>query len=388
MNAENESIHCSVLQQMLDKTNQIFFIYNFVSQQIEYVNSAYERVLNGNSQQINQELPKLVKQIHPDDKFYVTEMFEKVKAGEAQLNAEARLLSANNKVQWLCLTGYYSISEKGEPLLSGIVQDITSKKEYEYNVNKFTNKKNSVLEILSHDLAGPMNTLKGMATLIEKKTRQYNDSSLQQITGMMQDVCERGVNLIRDFVNHEFLESSNVDMIKKRVDVVEKVKQAMEHYQAAENEIAKNFHFQTSSNIIYAEIDELKFMQAINNLLSNAIKFTPDQGNIWLKIEEQQEFVLFKIADDGIGIPTNLQKGLFDKFTKARRPGIRGEKSTGLGMSIIKTIVELHKGEIWFESEENQGTAFFIRLPVQTEETEIKRENSFPHQEWRKEKEA
>jgi two-component system sensor histidine kinase VicK len=386
MKDESGAINCTVLQQMLEKTHQLFFIYNLVSSRIEYINSAYDRIFRGNSQDINQELPKLIQRIHPDDRPYVQDVFKRVNAGETQHNVEVRLLSSENKVQWLCLTAYFSHSEKGEDLISGIVQDVTSKKEYEYNANKFTNKKNSVLEILSHDLAGPMNTLRGMATLIEKKTRQYDDPSLRQITTMMQEVSERGVNLIRDFVNHEFLESSNVDVIKKRVDVVEKMKQALEQYQASESEIAKHFHFRTSSDIIYAEIDELKFMQAINNLLSNAIKFTPDQGNIWVEIEEEPKHVRFKIADDGIGIPNEMQQVLFDKFTKARRPGIRGEKSTGLGMSIIKTIVALHKGEIWFESAENQGTAFFIRLPILADQTEVSGESSVPQQEWRKEK--
>jgi two-component system sensor histidine kinase VicK len=73
--------------------------------------------------------------------------------------------------------------------------------------------------------------------------------------------------------------------------------------------------------------------------------------------------VLITIQDNGIRIPAHLQEGLFEKFTKARRPGLRGEESVGLGMSIIKTIVEWHQGKIYFESEENKGSTFYIELP-------------------------
>ncbi|WP_115375869.1 sensor histidine kinase [Adhaeribacter pallidiroseus] len=78
----------------------------------------------------------------------------------------------------------------------------------------------------------------------------------------------------------------------------------------------------------------------------NAIKFTPDQGTIALTLEERESTIFITVADNGIGIPESVQATLFDKFTKARRPGIRGEKSVGLGMSIIKNIVELHDGRI------------------------------------------
>lgn len=98
-------------------------------------------------------------------------------------------------------------------------------------------------------------------------------------------------------------------------------------------------------------------------MISNAIKFASDGGEITLRIEEQEEHVLFTVEDNGVGIPAHLQEGLFEKFPKARRPGLKGEPSTGLGMSIIKTIVEWHNGRIWFESEENKGAIFYIELP-------------------------
>ena len=92
-------------------------------------------------------------------------------------------------------------------------------------------------------------------------------------------------------------------------------------------------------------------MQVINNLISNSIKFTPDGGEITVSLEEKENTVLITVADTGIGIPEKYHDTLFDKFTRARRPGIKGEPSVGLGMSIIKTIVEWHQGTIWFESQ-------------------------------------
>ncbi len=104
-------------------------------------------------------------------------------------------------------------------------------------------------------------------------------------------------------------------------------------------------------------------MQVINNLISNALKFTPEGGSITVNVEESDRSVLISVADTGIGIPKKYHATLFDKFSQARRTGLKGQHSTGLGMSIIKTIVDWHQGKIWFNSEENKGTTFYVELP-------------------------
>jgi two-component system sensor histidine kinase VicK len=131
---------------------------------------------------------------------------------------------------------------------------------------------------------------------------------------------------------------------------MERLKQVIEEYKnAEENLLPKIFDFTYSSDPLYMDIDDVKFLQVINNLFSNAIKFTPDNGTIRLECRRKGATVLFVVADNGIGIPAELQPVLFDKFSKARRPGLRGEESTGLGMSIIKTLVTWHGGKIWFK---------------------------------------
>jgi two-component system sensor histidine kinase VicK len=83
-----------------------------------------------------------------------------------------------------------------------------------------------------------------------------------------------------------------------------------------------------------------------------------------IALAQQPGHVLLSVADEGVGIPERLHPVLFDRFTKARRPGLRGEKSTGLGMFITRALVERHGGRIWFESREGAGTTFYVQLPV------------------------
>lgn len=93
------------------------------------------------------------------------------------------------------------------------------------------------------------------------------------------------------------------------------------------------------------------------------MKFTPDNGSIEVRVGRNDDRVRIEVKDTGIGIPEQFHETLFDKFSKARRSGIKGETSVGLGMSIIKTIVEWHQGKIWFTSKVGEGTTFYIEIP-------------------------
>jgi two-component system sensor histidine kinase VicK len=362
-------------------TQQAFFVFDLQKRKITYLNGAFEQLWGRKLEEVKPGFDSVLTAIHPDDQQYVAQTLQAIGKGVEKKNVEFRVHLPDGREKWLCVS-VCVYQQEGQRVVVGFVEDITKNKEYTFNLQKYNSKKDSTLEILSHDLASPMNTLLGLARLVAKRTEQYNDPMVAEALQVMQQTCQRGVELIRDFVAQEFLESSNVDLKKERVDLVQKIGIVMDNYQHSEQAIKKSFRLLTSGKPIYAAVDDTKFMQVINNLVSNAIKFTPDGGIISVQIEDQSDTaeasgpldersagasgvgsVLITVEDDGIGIPEHLQAGLFEKFTKARRPGLKGEKSTGLGMSIIRTIVEWHGGRIWFESQENKGSKFFIQIP-------------------------
>jgi len=102
----------------------------------------------------------------------------------------------------------------------------------------------------------------------------------------------------------------------------------------------------------------------MDNLISNAIKFSKADDKIEISLDKEDNYALIHVRDHGLGIPKDLLPHLFERFTKAGRTGVRGEQSTGLGLSIVKQIIERHKGKIKVESIENQGSTFTISLPA------------------------
>jgi signal transduction histidine kinase/DNA-binding response OmpR family regulator len=132
------------------------------------------------------------------------------------------------------------------------------------------------------------------------------------------------------------------------------------------SELAENknisYHFLTPRGKIPLWFDADKFERIMYNLLSNAFKFTPEGGKIDLKVEEDDFNIIIRVADNGIGIPKDMQQHIFERFYQTERIVNRKVGSTGIGLSFIKGLVEMHKGEITFESEEDKGTTFILKL--------------------------
>ena len=264
--------------------------------------------------------------------------------------------------KWIKVNAYTSQKDYKE-VITGIATDITKEKDYSNTLHKFSDKKNSILQILSHDLLGPLGSIEMSALLLSEDMEHHTNAKAIKLIDTIRKSGKKSVAMIRDLINNEFLQSSEASLVKQRVDIVKKMSDIIDQYQQSPGSVSQRFSLTTSLDSLYITIDESKFIQAITNLLSNALKFTSDDGNIKVSIEEKEKHVLITIADNGIGIPADMQPFLFDKFTKARRQGIHGETTIGLGMSIIKTIVEWHNGHIWFESTEGKGTTFYIEIP-------------------------
>lgn len=345
------------------KADQILFAFDIAAEKFLYLNPAFERLLNISVEDAFQKPASLLDLVHPEDKEHVIDAYNNIKDTVQIKEIEFRVFLSDNEQRWLSLNPYLIDGEQENMVVVGFARDISKEKDKDDVLKKFAAKKNSILEILSHDLAGPLTKIKGAASLLAEEAQQHNNPDLKKLVYMIEETNERSIRLIREFVKHEFIQSKNSSLVKERENIVERMKEVIEQYENSSENIHKKINFKTSSEKIYVNIDAYKFSQAVNNLISNAIKFTEDGGKITLSVEDRPESVLITVADDGIGIPVEYHENLFDKFTEARRPGLKGEPSVGLGMSVIKTIVEWHGGKISFESKENEGSTFFIELP-------------------------
>lgn len=356
----------TLFRPLVERGQLLYFVYHLEEQRMVYVSEAYEAIVGSPPETVNDDLPALLDRLHPDDREYAGVRLNHLLRGKFVEDIELRLRPAedpNGPVQWLCCTAARVEQGPGYTYLSGTIQDNTRSRQYMENADRYNKKKNTTLEILSHDLAGPFVMIQQVAGYVSEKVESLKDEKVTELLSVMQTTCQDSINLIRDFVDHEFLESSNVQMKPERTNLAWELRELVGQLQSSQANLSKHFAFEGPEQLYYT-LDNNKFMQVINNLLSNSIKFTPDGGHISVRLEQRPEHVLITVADTGIGIPPKMQDVLFERFTPARRPGLRGEKTSGLGMSIIKAIVELHNGRVWVESAEGKGATFYITLPL------------------------
>ncbi|WP_048920885.1 PAS domain-containing sensor histidine kinase [Rufibacter radiotolerans] len=356
------AFYASLVEQAAEAFGQAYFVYQDGQNALQYVNGAFAKMFGVDTEKVLYDATGLVDRVHADDRDFLTEQYHQLQNSLRQSGIEFRIQVPGQPLKWICLNCAI-IEMEATRYITGYAEDITKRKEYQSNILKFNSKKNSTLEILSHDLAAPFNNIEGMIKLLEAELKSANPMTLE-LVGYIKENATKGSDLIRDFVDNEFLESSQVVLHKERVDITQKLGIMMDNYQhVGDTLLEKNFTANLPAEPVFVYLDVMKFMQVLNNLVSNAMKFTREKGTITVSLEPKSDTVLITVADNGIGIPNHLKPYLFDKFTKARREGLRGEKSVGLGMSIIKNIVNLHEGKIWFESEEGKGSSFYVEIP-------------------------
>lgn len=354
----------SLLSPLIERGNTVYFVCDLPQRRVVEVSHSYQQVLSGFGIDPMADLSQWVNRLHPDDWEYLRQQLATTQPGDLINDKEVRATWADGSTRWLCVQAGWVVGPAGQTYLSGQLQDVTATKKVALNAQKFNTKKDATLEILSHDLAAPLVNAQQLSLLLKDILAEQASAEIQQVLQLLERTCSQGVALIRDFVDNEFMESANVDLKRERADLGAWLLTIMEEYQRSTWHTHLHFEYAPPAEPMYVELDINKFQQVINNLISNAIKFTPDKGCITLQLMRQGQQAIVTVADNGVGIPVAMQSLLFDKFTKARRPGIRGEKTTGLGMSIIRTIVELHQGDISFESHEGHGSKFIVRIPA------------------------
>lgn len=338
----------------LPNASNVNFVFDLKSLAFLYLdNKILDLFRKKNSPGIS-ELKELV---HEDDFDIVEYALKQILDGKSVGIVKFRIASESEET-WLGILPFLELND-ANPAIYGNIMDITPEIENFSSISKYANKKNSVLHMLSHDLRGPLGMANSLIAVLEKEMDQ--PKNLEK-TNAISSILKESIHLIEDLVSREFLDTIEAALVKKRIDIVKKLSEYIEECKRSAQLADRNFSLISSSKIIQIEVDEPKFMQIVNNLISNALKFTYPNGNISINIDDYHDRVEVTFSDDGIGIPEALLPGIFDPFTKSKRVGLNGEPTTGLGLSIVKEVINWHNAEIVCESKEDVGTNFRITL--------------------------
>lgn len=228
-----------------------------------------------------------------------------------------------------------------------------------HELENSSQEKDRILRTVAHDLRNPLGGIASLTNSMVEDQAEYTSEQLDLLK-IIQETSYNSLELINEIL--EATNSMSTELNRQLVDINTLVNNSVEllRFKAAE----KNQKIILS---LLAEPEELliskeKIWRVISNLISNAIKFSPTGGVIKVNIDMDEHNVLMSVNDHGIGIPESMHDKVFNMFTDAKRPGTLGEKSFGLGLSICMQIVEKHGGKIWFQSDQANGTTFYVRL--------------------------
>ncbi len=214
-----------------------------------------------------------------------------------------------------------------------------------------------MMKIAAHDLRGPIGGIHSLVTLaLEDLNRSSEDMAL---LNAIQSSSQNSLELVKDLLEIQF---STTNLIKEPLDIAEVLHHCISLLNIKAADKQQKIIFTSQEYVL--PLNREKIWRVISNLLSNAIKFSPVNSVIQVKLKAEENRLLISIEDQGIGIPEAIRDKIFDFFTEAKRLGTEGEGTNGLGLAISKQIIEGHKGEIWFESEINIGTTFYVSLPL------------------------
>lgn len=227
-------------------------------------------------------------------------------------------------------------------------------------IKKIADLRSEMLGIVAHDLRSPINSITALTDLVKDA---HSQEERNEYTGMIVEACTEAQNIIKDLItivkgeNKQSLSLKNVNVNL----LLAHVQQHWVHKMPDNKEVLLS----VPDNIVMTDLDEDKMTRVLDNLINNAIKFTDAGGKIHIKLKKlNKDHLSISVTDNGIGVPDDIKPFLFDRFSKAGRLGLNGEKSHGLGLNICKQIVELHHGTIDVESTVNIGTEFHIHLPI------------------------
>ncbi|MBL7992387.1 MAG: hypothetical protein JNN25_13205 [Candidatus Kapabacteria bacterium] len=229
--------------------------------------------------------------------------------------------------------------------------------------------KNEFLGVAAHDLKNPLQTIIMNTSMIRRYAERMSEQQRDELLDRVEETSRRMHDIIEKLLDANAIESGTIELKSESVALVREVRSLVQDYMP--KAAAKNItlHFEVQNENLCALADKNRAIQVVENLLSNAIKFSPHDKNVYVRMTTDElptshkPALCLAIRDEGPGLSGDDKEKLFGKFARLSARPTGGEHSTGLGLSIVKKLVEAMHGEIWCDSELGNGATFCVRLP-------------------------
>jgi PAS domain S-box-containing protein len=248
------------------------------------------------------------------------------------------------------------IEYDGRPASMAVIRDISRYKEIDKMKSEF-------VSVVSHQLRTPLTGIKWFTELLGKNKQQNLTDEQKEYVAQIAEGNARMVRLVDDLLNVSRMEQSDKYVIEKQeVDVLSVISKVIRGELVFAQRRGIDIRLDRRCPSVKLVIDEEKLSQVFHNIINNAIKYSLSGAVVEIGCQVKKDEIVYFVKDSGVGIPKAQQRRIFEKFFRADNVAST-ESGTGLGLYISKFILERHGGRLWFESEQNKGTTFYIALP-------------------------
>jgi two-component system CheB/CheR fusion protein len=300
--------------------------------------------------------------VHPDDRERVIGALRSCIEGRGNYEIDFRSAESAGGERWIHAKGRVLSGEKGEPYrMIGVCWDITKRKRAEEALIENSRRKDEFLAMVSHELRNPLGVIMNASTLINHLAD--GDGDLSKASAAIRRQTDQLARIVDDLMDVSRIAAGKLTLERNNVDLVSLVHRCV--HDCVERRLFDQHRHELRCAATHVTGDRPRLEQIVTNLLMNAIKYTPPGGRIIIEVEPDGGDAVLRVKDTGVGISPELLPRVFELFVQSERGLGRRDGGLGVGLAIVRSLVEAHGGriDVWSPGV-NGGAEFAVRLPL------------------------
>lgn len=251
-----------------------------------------------------------------------------------------------------------------------IARDLTERQQMVEALKEADRRKDEFLATLAHELRNPLAPIRSGLEIIRRATSDRN--ARMEALGIIERQTNQVVHLVDDLLNISRITQGKIKLKKARMELKTAVEMALETSKDLIETAGHQITITLPPEPIYLDADLMRITQILLNLLNNSVKYTLPGGKVWLSAQKEGGEVVISLRDTGVGIPPDMLSNIFEMFSQIKNTSEQARGGLGIGLSVVKKLVEMHGGSVAaFSDGEGKGSEFVVRLPLAPEQTTI-----------------